>query len=368
MKTSLTLYRLFLVLFAVGILITSALMIIPLVRGDLSIYVHQEDIDWRIEEDQLLAGTNITMNNSANFDIEDIELALQLELLDDLFIDVSEELEDLRVGETRKEYIRFSKDIDEIPDKTANHLINNDTDINVSYRFKGQYSYALMTFDVVQRDTLFWGRLLNEVEYDLENAQMTEGHQLEVPIFISTNDNDLISGNVHLRVSIFDEDETKMYTEDSLSIRLGRDFSTVMVFSLSEEDSKELMTESKVLLSRMKISMDESEFSTVYYESIEWGAPMNNFDITDVNYQDGVFSADISFINDNLEEFDFIKRGIVYDDEGNVIGRKEEGHIVGPGESFEETIEMEIEGIPKEAHIEIEDEDTGYIYEEVIEF
>ena len=368
MKTSLTLYRLFLVLFAVGILITSALMIIPLVRGDLSIYVHQEDIDWRIEEDQLVAGTNITMNNSANFDIENIEIALQLELLDDLFIDVSEELDDLRVGEVRKEYILFSKNLEGVSDETANHLINNDTDLNVTYRFKGQYSYALMTFDVVQRDTLFWRRLINEVEYELENAQMTEDHRLEVPIFVSTNENDLISGNVHLLVSIFDEDETKMYAEDSLSIRLGQDFSTVMVFSLSEEDSKELMTESKVLLSRMKISMDESEFSTVYYESIEWGAPMNNFDITDVNYQDGVFSADVSFINDNPDEFDFMMRWTVYDDEENVIGSKEESYIVGPGESFEETIEMEIEGIPKEARFEIEDEDTGYIYEEVIEF
>ncbi len=368
MKKTLTLYRLFLVLFAVGILITSAFMVIPLIRGDVSIYVHQEDVDWRMEEDQLVTGTNITMNNSANFDIEEIDLTLQLEVLDELFIEVTEELDDIRVGETRREYIRFSKNLENISDETANHLINNDTDINVSYRVKGQYSYALMTFDVVQRDTLFWRRLLNEVEYDLENAQLTGDHQLEVPIFVSTNDNDFISGNVNIIVSIFDEDETKMYAEDSLSIRLGRDLSTELVLSLSEEDSKELMTESKVLLSRMEIAIEGSGFSTIYYESIEWGAPMNNFDIRDAYYEEGIFSADVSFINDNPEEFDFIKRGIVYDDEGNVIGSKEESYIVGPGESFEETIEMEIEGIPKEARFEIEDEDTGYIYEEVIEF
>jgi len=357
-----------LVFFAVGILITSALMVIPLVRGDVSIYVHQEDIDWKMEEDQLVVGTNITMNNSANFDIEDIELALQLELLDDQFINVTEELDDLRVGEARKEYIRFSKDLEGISEKSENHLINNDTDLNLSYRFKGQYSYSLMTFDVVQSDTLFWRRLVNEVEYDLENARMTEGHQLEMPIFISTNQNDFISENVQLLVSIFDEEETKMYTEDSLSIRLGQELSTVLVFSMSEEDFKDLMTESKVLLSRTEISIKGSGFSTIQYESVEWGAPMNNFDITDAGYEDGIVSADVSFINDNPDEFDFIMRGLVYDDEGNVIGRKEESYIVGSGESFEETIEIEIEEMPKEANLEIEDENTGYIYEEVIEF
>ncbi|MFW5946296.1 MAG: hypothetical protein ACOCTN_05435 [Candidatus Natronoplasma sp.] len=368
-KTSLTAYKIFLILFAVSIIIITSLAVIPLLRGGVSIEANPNDVNWEIQNRELIGDTNITIINSAYFDLEDIRLDFEIETKDELSLNMTKKVESISVGESRDVYLMFTKDINDISNSTKKKLINRDTDLMLSIRFQARYTYALMTFDVIYEDAFLWRRLVNEIRYDPEMGKIVDGPSFVFPVHISTNENDFLSGDVEITTSIFGEDNMKKYSEYETIIELGKDISTDFIFNMSEEDSKELMTNSQSLTARTEIALEGSDFSIVETETYRWGAPLADIEISNISYSGDLLTADISFTNENRNRFDFTSRYILYDPNGAEITRTTENHSVGSNSTFQKEVELDTrDEIPEELVVEIEDEETDYLYREVYEF
>ena len=218
MRWPLVSYRIVLVIFAVLILIISAMCVFPVINQDITIEPQQESLDWNIDNTTIGASGNVWINNSGYFDLNDIELGMRLSALEELYINSTKMVDSIKVGEDRNIELEFSKDVDEISDRVKDHLINNETDINIDLSLKGEYSYSFLKFDINMNEVLKWDGLIKNIEFRYQDGTVDpeeEGLSLEVPVDIETND--LLSGDIGVDVGGYSKDKSNLYSSDQLS-------------------------------------------------------------------------------------------------------------------------------------------------------
>ncbi|MEF8873277.1 MAG: hypothetical protein V5A88_01255 [Candidatus Thermoplasmatota archaeon] len=374
MERPLTAYKIALVIFAVSILVIAVLSVLPLVQEDITVEPGQQGVTWGVKEEELIGEGNIWINNSGNFDLEDISLALDLEALDDLYLTTTEELDEIKVGEDRKVNLRLSKNLSAVSNEVIDHLIYNDTDFEITAKFEGRYTFSLMSFDVSYRDTFLLERVVNDIDYDVTDADLfsdASGNQrLSLPVYLSTNDNELISGDVSIYTAIYDEDEANLYSEDVFTHTLGRDETIDLNFNVSDTDARELVTTSQTLVIKTNISLERYDFSVRRHDTFSWRAPLNGLQIKNITYQDEneTVTGRVSFHNDAAERVELTLSAKLYNDEGEVIGDFEEDYRIGADENFEEYLEIDVDREELvEFEVEMVLERRGYIHRRVYE-
>ncbi|GEM_PF-5727853 len=374
MKKSLTVYRIALVMFAVVILILAVLSVLPFAQEDVTVELDRRGFVWGVEEEELTVEVDIWVNNSGNFDLKDIELELSFEVLDEFRLTAVEEIARIKVGEDRRVRLRSVKNVSEISNELIDHLIYNNTDLDISARFKGSYTFALLSFDALYRDTFLLERVIDEIDYDADNADLfsdtSEEQRFVMPVYLSTNDNDLISGDASISTAIYDEEESKTYSEDAFTHRLGRKETVELEFEVSDTDARELATTSQPLVLRTTISLEGYDFSVHRDDTFDWRAPLNDLEIKNITYrpENETVTGQISFHNDDYRRVDLTLTTTLYNHYGDIIGDFQEVYGVEPDENFDRSFVIELNGEePAECEVKIELERTGYEYREVYE-
>lgn len=484
MKWPLISYRIILVIFSIAIMIISILCVYPVAAQDITVEPHEESFNWDVNEEEIIGSGNIWINNSGYFDLEDMTVDIQVSTLDELYINSTKNVGKIAVGEDRKVKLNFSKNTDEIPDRIIRHLINNQTDVNISVNLKGKYSYSLIKFDIQFNDILKWDGLINDIDfryqdgtveqkddglmvefpvdvhtndmldgkinvnvsmfneketklYDTSQAEfglgkhetilfkfhltqaeadnfinktqhikfiseiqlegtglshtMTEEYTwkrilddytlkydeaeittdnsaqyLTIPLHISTNENDFISGDVLIDVGLYHKD--KRYSGDNFSIALGQNQTIDLRFKLSHYDAEELATNSMILTYRSTITLQKYGYTFDYSgEQYYWGAPLDGLNIDDLRYDGDEAIADIAFENDSPTPLDLTFEIDVFDSAGNIVGETQESYFVPSGESIDETISISLTGIPDYAVITLREDVSGFEYQEEVD-
>ncbi len=278
MKKALIGYKVVLVIFVVIILVIAALSILPVARGDISVEPVQEGVDWEIKDNELTAKGKVWMNNSGNFDLEDIELDLNLEILQKLYVNSTKEVGEIKVGEERLVTLSFSKDIEDISDEVMDHLIHNQTDINISVGFRGKYTFSLFTFDVTQEDTLSWGGLIETLEYNPEEADISksgENYLITVPVQVSTND--VISGTVDINSDVSWETDVSPIATDQTSIELGTSEDFDLTFEIDQNEMEDFIDRSGTLIFTSQMVLRGSDFSFDLERTIDYTPVLEDY-------------------------------------------------------------------------------------------
>ncbi len=484
MRWPLVSYRIILVIFSIAIMIISVLCIYPVAAQDITVEPQQESFNWDVDEDEIKASGIVWVNNSGYFDLEDISIDMQLSTLNELYINSTKNIDEIAVGEDRRVKLNLSKDTDEIPDKIKRHLINNQTEVNFIVDVKGRYSYSLVKFDIEFNDILNWEGLINDIQFryqdgtveqkddglivefpvDVNTKDMLDGkinvnvsmyneeetklydsaqaefdlgkketiffkfylkrvdandfinktqhikfrseidligtglsytmteeytwkriledytlkyHEagittdnsaqyLTLPLHVSTNENDFISGDVLIDVGLYHED--KRYSGDNFTITLGQNQTIDLKFKLAHDDAMEIATNSMTLTYRSSITLKRYGYTFDYDgEQYYWGAPLDGLIIDNLIYSGNEAAADISFENDSPTALDLTFEIDVFNSMGDLIGETQESYFIPSGGSIDETLTVSLTGIPDYAVITFREDISGFEYQKEVD-
>lgn len=318
MRWPLISYRIVLAIFAIVILVISVLCVIPVASQDITVDPQQESMDWDVDNDTISASGNIWINNSGYFDLKDIKLDMHLSTLDELYINSTKNVGNIAVGEDKNIKLDFSKDTDEISDEVKDHLINNQTDVNIKIKLKGGYSYSFLKFDIQFEDILEWDGLINDINFRYEDGTFEEhedGLRFEVPVDVDTND--MLEGNINVDVSMYNEDETKLYDTAQEEFDLGTPETLLFTFDLNRNEVNEFVNTTQDIVFISDIDLENTGFSHTVKEVHTWQRILNSYTI---HYNDAEITTD-SLGNPELtvpmdistNENDFIYGDIIVD-------------------------------------------------------
>ncbi len=109
-------------------------------------------------------------------------------------------------------------------------------------------------------------------------------------------------------------------------------------------------------------------FTAEREEVFHWGAPFHDLSVSDVSYSQSPPEAemDVSFENHYRGELGFDVTVEIFNPYGGVVGSTTETYTVPAGDSFHETITVELSGEPDHAVVTFEEKKSGMSYEEVV--
>ncbi len=156
MKWPLVAYKVGLAIFFFVILLIAAMAVMPVLEGDISVEREGRGMDWSLENETITGRSSVWINNTGYLDFEKIVFDLDAEVLDDFHIDSTQRVGDISSGEEKKVDLIFSENLSEVPDDVKTHLLRYDTEVNVTVKMDGQYTFSLFTFTAEREDVFQW--------------------------------------------------------------------------------------------------------------------------------------------------------------------------------------------------------------------
>jgi len=279
MRWPLISYRIVLVIFSIAIMIISFMCVYPVASQDITVEPQQDSFDWNIDNDTISASANVWLNNSGYFDLEDLKLDIHLSTLNKLYINSTENIGTVSVGENRDIKLDFSKDTSEISDDVKEHLINNETDVNIKIDIRGGYSYSLIEFDIHFEDILTWDGVVNDVNFLYEQGTVEQtgtGLIIDVPVEVDTND--MLDGQINVDVEMRKEGG-KTYDTAQEKFELGTAETLIFSFFLERSEANEFINTSQNIEFESIVRLEGTSFEYSMTKSYHWKRILNNYNL-----------------------------------------------------------------------------------------
>ncbi len=203
MKWPLAAYRVGLVIFLIVILLITIMAALPVLEGDISVEREKKEIDWNLENETLTGEASLWINNSGHFDFQNILFDIQIEGLHSVYMNSTQRVEKIGTGEERKVELTFSKNISEISDEDASRLLQNDTEVNMTVKMEGEYSFSLFAFTAEREDMFHWGAPFNDLSIsDLSYSKSRQEGEVDINFYNNHHDN----LNIEITLTAFDSE------------------------------------------------------------------------------------------------------------------------------------------------------------------
>ncbi|MFO7791867.1 MAG: hypothetical protein R6W73_02655 [Candidatus Saliniplasma sp.] len=258
-----------------------------------------------------------------------------------------------------------------IEDDLVEEFVFNDKDLIIS----SQITFSDIDLEFDEDESYSWEAPVEELNLFYDEAYVTSDNDqstLYLPYQVYTTG---LSGNADVEITMLNDDETNAYSSDRQYVPLGEDYRDDLEFDLDEVDTEEFITNSQDVYFDIDITLIDKNIQFNTDETYYWGAPLNNLEIEDVRFYqtDERAEGTFSFINDSPRELEMEIKIQIKDVDNITIGSKlvsyqdDPSYIVGPGEEFEDTIELDVSGIPEYAEITFTDDNTGMEFEREVD-
>ncbi len=334
----------------------------PLMNQEMFIELPSEDdIIWSFEDDTLLAETSLTMENNGFYSMQDIEIRYDLFGLDrELFSDTIR-VDSLSTGERREIPVSMAIQIDDFEDEVIEDLVFNETDLEVRSHLTARYPFSLMNLDLRYDEILRWDGLVQILEFEYQEASVSslpdqDGSILSIPYEVETNE--LLEGDADVDITMYDETMTTVYSTHQITVPLGQRHREDLTFELDESLTEEFITNSQRVKFVSDITFSGAEMSFEYTTEHDWGAPLNDISIENVQHTLNQVRGDLTFDNDSPRFLQLDINIRVFDADDQLVGTQDESFNVASGQSVDRTIEVEVVGDPVYAEVTFYEHDT----------
>ncbi len=269
----------------------------------------------------------------------------------------------------------FSKNVEFWLDESeTEEFIFNDLDLEISAEL------SFRNFNVTTDYTVYhqWDSPVKYLDFRYEDAavqEVSQGSELTLPFRVHTSDR--LTGNASVEVSMYRSSTPNddPYSGDQIEVMLGVNTSRELTFTLDEQQSEELITNSQSLDFVADVTLEERGVEFQYESSYDWGAPLDELQIEGVYFDPGPqeVRGNISFINDSPRELQLVLNITIYNSANQIVGYKEMSYVtndsflVSPGESFMEELSVEISGDATSGEITFTDANTGMEHEREVQ-
>jgi len=258
-----------------------------------------------------------------------------------------------------------------IEDDSIEDFVFNDKDLIIHSQIT--FSDFDLEFDDEQRYT--WHAPVEELNLFYDNAYVSSkyvGSTLFLPYQVHTRD---LTGQAEVEITMWNEDESIMYSSDRQTIPLGIDYHGELSFPLDDIDTHEFIINSQELIFNIDITLIDKGIQFNTEETYYWGAPLNELEIDYVSYDPITREAEgkYSFINDSPRELKIELQIDIMDENKNTIASESLSYLEDPkyiiesNEEFEDTITIEIDDEPAYAVLTYIDQNTGMEYEREVD-
>ncbi len=352
-----------LIVIALFILAIHSSLLDPLVNQQMFIELPSEDeIEWTLEEDYLTIKADIWMENGGYYELQDIDIDFNLSGWNETLFSDSVSVDRLATGERASIPVTFSIDQVSLDDEQMEEFVFNSTDFNINSRMRARYPFSLVRLEMIYEDIFHWDGFVQQLEFIHDQASVRsledrDGSVLELPFEVETNE--MLTGTAEVDVTMYDENMEREYSTDSFTVHLGGFSSVLLSFQLTEELTEEFITNSQRVKFVSDILFSDANMDVEHRTYHDWGAPLDQLSVDQVRRVGEQVQGDLYFRNDSPRDL-LIELDIhVYDDDDLRIGDKNRQITLSPGETFQDTVTVEIVGIPTYAIIDFYEHNTG---------
>ncbi len=352
--------------FRVGVAIFSVLIIIiaslgiyssfvnPLINRESFVDIPTEDqIEWRFAEDSIDIHTSVWINNSGYFNMEDVNLNVVIEGGNITFTDEDTYIQNVAAGENREVPLDFTIDMDLIEEELEiENLFFNNTTFHISSRMTAKYPYSMMNLKLNYDSVIEWRGIIETLEFIFEDASVNShpdqtGSILNIPFEIESND--IISDTAFVDVAMWDENLQTKYSETQLELEMGTYELSQLEFELNEDDTEAFITYSQRVKFVSQISFHNNNLTFEYISPYDWGAPLNEFSISNLISSNDSVSTELFFENDSPRDLAIRREIYVYNADDQEIGYEFRWLYVSQGISYSESISVDVFDTPEYA-------------------
>ncbi len=269
----------------VVIIILAVTCVLPPMMEDISIEPPREDnIEWSVEDDEIVLKGDILVNNSGYYPLEDLKINMMVQGLNKtLFVD-NTTVESVQSNERKRIPIELRRNKSFFTEADINTLIYNKTAFVIDADMETHYPFKLMTFDLQYNDETQWDGIVEELEINEDETKLTGGNQegsiVQLPVRGTTTDQLSDTANIELTLlgNKVGETEKKEYSTDDLDITLGGSFDKNIEFSLDGNETEEFIFNDQDLMVSARLSFRDFDISAYHNVTYQWDSYVEYLD------------------------------------------------------------------------------------------
>ena len=298
----------------------------------------EEDISWTLKDDVAWAQISIEVVNRGLWSIND--LLVELQMMDErgkLIAARQSKAAHIGAGSTHDVNIEIPLDLASMVEEGDSGLFLETTTLILNANATAKFTLGLIGTKIVATQPIYWDPILERMEFPSANVvgSIQDGRiTFKIPYHFQTAtwyDRDLF-----LNYSI-ENDTTSLY-QGSRTIQGGGTSQGEIVAILSEDDSKEYLTQSESFDLEWTLGLDESRPITAESRDMEWGAPFHKLNITRIT--NTTFGLELKYVIFNRYSSD-VNGTIeieVYDGADTFLGSRTGFFNLSSGSGIEHTI------------------------------
>ncbi|MGM0404804.1 MAG: hypothetical protein ACQEQM_01515 [Thermoplasmatota archaeon] len=281
MKLKLAVLKVILTVLSVLILIISFTSVFPAMTGEIDIDIpSEEEIEWDVQENDLLLRGDMWVNNSGYYSMEDINIRVEIIGFNRSLFNDTIYVPSVEKGENKRIELELQTSLDDFTEEELEDLVFEGIDLKIISDMNANYPFSILHFNLDYESTVEWEGLVETLEYKEDNIDLTsnaEGAVVSLPYTVETNK--YLSGESIIELGLYDENKEELYSSTELTVPLGVYESDTVDFLIDDHLIEELIFNSQELVLTSQIAFSDFDQEFEEEEIYFWEAPVEDLDL-----------------------------------------------------------------------------------------